>query len=135
MPAYRPHVTFAVAEVVGEAGLRAAERAGGGRLELAMDLLGVFGGDQGVLFLGVTPTQALVAAHAAVHAALPGDGGGPYGHFRPGVWVPHCTLAAGLDGGALGRAVSVLHPVGEVRARIAAWEVVDLPAERPAARG
>jgi 2'-5' RNA ligase len=138
--AYPAHVTFAVADRVGEAAVRAAEAAGatgrsggGGGLEVTLDAMGVFCGDQGVLFLGVTPTTELVAAHGAVHAALDGDGGGPHGHFRPGVWVPHCTLAAGLDGPALGRAVTGLHPVRGIRARVAAWEVVRLTAAGGAA--
>lgn len=128
VPPYPPHVSFAVAETVGEGAVRAAQEGGEGRLRLTLDTLGVFGGDQGVLFLGVTPTEALVATHAAVHRALRGDGGGPYGHFHPGVWVPHCTLASGLDGAALGRAVTALHPLVPVGAHIARWEVVALPA-------
>jgi hypothetical protein len=46
----------------------------------------------------VTAGRELPDAHAAAHAALVGDGGGPYGHFRPGVRVPHRALAIRLGG-------------------------------------
>jgi 2'-5' RNA ligase len=48
----------------------------------------------GVLFLGATPTRELLEFHACIHCAC-----APSPHakwidlYKPGAWVPHCTLA------------------------------------------
>ncbi|SDN45076.1 2'-5' RNA ligase family protein [Actinacidiphila guanduensis] len=121
----RPHITVAVAEriVLGEPGVpgQIADQT----LAVRMESVGVFGGAQGVLFLGVTVTRALLEAHAAVHAAIGGDAGGPFGHFRPDIWVPHCTLATGLDGPAQGEAVALLHPLPLITGHVTGVGLVD----------
>lgn len=124
-PRLRPHVSLAVAETITLTDPSLTARIAGHRLNIRMESLGAFAGPQGILFLGVTVTQALLDAHAAIHASITGDGGGPWGHFRPGIWVPHCTLASGLDGHTLAKAFSLLHPFHELTAQVSTIETMD----------
>ncbi|MFJ9350978.1 2'-5' RNA ligase family protein [Streptomyces sp. NPDC101237] len=124
-PRHRPHISLAVAEAITLSDSSLTRRIARQRLDLRMELVGAFAGPQGILFLGVTVTQPLLEAHAAVHSSMTADGGGPWGHFRPGVWVPHCTLVSGLGGHALGKAVSLLHPFPELAAHVSTIEIVD----------
>lgn len=124
-PRYRPHVTLAAAGTITSTDPSLTGRIAPHHLDIRMESLGAFAGSQGILFLGVTVTQPLLDAHAAVHSSLSGHGGGPWGHFRPGIWVPHCTLASGLDGDALGKAFSLLHPFQELTGHVSTIEIVD----------
>jgi 2'-5' RNA ligase len=63
--------------------------------ELETHGLGVFRGDQTVLFLHVTPSPALDALHAAVLSAVDGIAWTRRAFYAPETWVPHITLAAG----------------------------------------
>lgn len=125
LPRDRPHISLAAAGAITSTGPSLTGRIAPHGLDIRMESLGVFAGSRGILFLGVTVTQPLLDAHAAVHALITGDGGGPWGHFRPGIWVPHCTLASGLDGDALGKAFSLLHPFQELTAHVSTLEIVD----------
>lgn len=72
---------------------------------------GVFAAPEPVLFLAPVVTEALLAGHAALAAALADLPGDP--HYRPGAWVPHVTLAKGGAAGApgwMGRALDCLAP-------------------------
>lgn len=124
-PRHRPHVSLAVAQTITLNDPSLISRIAEQRLDIRMESIGTFAGPQGVLFLGVTVTHPLLDAHAAIHASVNGDGSGPWGHFRPGIWVPHCTLAYDLDGPTLGKAVSLLHPFHELTARVSAIDIVD----------
>jgi hypothetical protein len=132
-----PHVSLAVAPTLTLKDSSLLSRIADQRLGIRMESLGTFAGPQGVLFLGVTVTHPLLAAHTAVHASLhsDGDGGGPWGHFRPGIWSPHCTLATGLDAPALGAAVSLLHPLQELTARVVAVGILETGGASPHATG
>jgi uncharacterized BrkB/YihY/UPF0761 family membrane protein len=59
---------------------------------------------EGALFLGVPATAELLAFHADVHAALAGQLVEHWPYYLPGSWVPHCTLAEGLDKAQAGQA-------------------------------
>lgn len=93
---YGPHLTLTVlpdsapAKVVEAAVFQAART--WNTLPLVLVGLGVFPGPHPVLWAVPVVTDALLAQHEALHAAL-----GPlpvYPHYRPGAWVPHVTLTA-----------------------------------------
>lgn len=100
---HRPHVSLAVAESLTPAAsdpLRSVlgRAITGARLLLTLNSLGTFPGGEGVLFLGVAVAAELLDLHARVHAAIAGQAAGLWPHYLPGGhWVPHCTLAQGLD--------------------------------------
>jgi hypothetical protein len=131
------HVTLAVGEhiAVGDGLIDALEALPGQRL--SFPVLGVFPGDAAVLLLGAQVAPALLDAHAGVHAAIDrksGNGGGIDGPsevdrsgalYKPGSWVPHCTLAMRLDAESLARALRELHPYAGLRAGIRKVGLVD----------
>ncbi len=90
---HRPQVTLAVAEQfeVDDRARSLLEQTPG--TELTMPVLGTFPGEAAVLFLGVTSNAALLNTHAALRAAIASGSAGLWDHYRPGNWVPHCTLA------------------------------------------
>src|SRR4051794_33132573 len=90
---HRPHISLAAArrlspDAVAEAltGLPV-----GHDLTVSMDFVGQFVGR--VLWLGVTPTAALLAHHQAVHDRLAAAGVEVWDLYHPGRWVPHCTIS------------------------------------------
>src|SRR5437773_538706 len=50
---------------------------------------------QVAVFLAPTVTSELLALQAGLHARFSRVGAAPWEHYRPGGWVPHCTLAMG----------------------------------------
>ncbi|SCG78498.1 2'-5' RNA ligase family protein [Micromonospora humi] len=90
---HRPHVSLAVAprldpRQVAEA---LATTVVAAPLRLEFQHAGQFVGR--VLWLGPAPTAELLAHHAVVHERLAGAGIDVVEHYRPGRWVPHCTLS------------------------------------------
>lgn len=95
---YPPHVTLAICPGgTAEDDLRAAVAAatrGWRALPVHLAGLGLFPGDSPVLWAAPVVTEALLARHAALHAALPAALRHP--HCRPGARrVPHVTLRQG----------------------------------------
>jgi 2'-5' RNA ligase len=73
-------------------------------LDVTVAHLGWF--SSGVLFLGVTPTTELLDLHRRVHAASAPSSKAKYiDLYKPGAWVPHCTLATGVSDDAAARAM------------------------------
>ncbi len=91
---YRPHLTLAIVkserplEVAGNLWKSLRDVAG---LPLTLGSLGFFLTERAPAYLAATPTSGLVAVHEEVHAAL--DGTDNWDYYRPGTWMPHCTLA------------------------------------------
>jgi 2'-5' RNA ligase len=65
------------------------------RFEVETHGLGVFHGEETVLFLHVTPAPALRAVHAAVWSAAEGIAADVRPVYAAETWVPHITLAIG----------------------------------------
>ena len=93
-----PHVTLAVYDDV------AAERlkvvldevfAGAAAVRLTFNRLRFFDSVPLVLWAEPAPSQALVDAHAQVHARI--DPAWCRPHYRPGAWNPHCTLGTDVQ--------------------------------------
>jgi hypothetical protein len=50
----------------------------------------------------------------------------PWDHYLPDQWLPHCTLAGGLDAGQMGAAIEVLAGSGlPIAATVDSAAVVD----------
>ena len=95
---HQPHVTLVVADRVVPGGVAAMR---GESLQLVGP--GVFGGDGGFLFLTVAPTRRLVEEQAVLESACEDV----WPDYRPGVWLPHVTLAAGLTDQQLAEGMTV----------------------------
>ena len=95
-----PHVTLAVFNQVAEAALvrRLATFFGeqGPPPLAAFSVLGSFPGS-GVLHCTPTTTLPLLTLHRRLYQAIGRVAAGPYPHYLPGAWVPHCTLAIRLE--------------------------------------
>ena len=92
---YAPHITLAVYDDVDPGRLSAvlAEAfTGASALRLTFTRLRFFDNVPLVLWADPSFSQALASAHARVHARI--DPGLCRPHYRPGAWVPHCTLEA-----------------------------------------
>ncbi|MEW2141850.1 2'-5' RNA ligase family protein [Micromonospora vinacea] len=102
---HRPHVSLMVAprfdrEQVAEAlqGIVVAAP-----LRLDFQHAGQFVGR--VLWLGPAPTPELLAHHRLVHERLAAAGIPLAEHYRPGRWVPHCTLSMRVPNSLMAAAV------------------------------
>jgi 2'-5' RNA ligase len=95
--AYRPHLTLAIIETADQTRVIEALRGPLARvagLPVTLNAVGFFLTGAAPAYLGVTPTSRLLLLHEQVHAAI---GGVPsWDYYRPGSWVPHCTLAMGV---------------------------------------
>ena len=96
----RPHITLAIYDELtcqpcdSELSRFAPQTA---HLRLNFTHLGFFTQPEKVLFLAPTPTSELLDFHAHVHKLLNQQTKAPWEMYQPGQWVPHCTLALGLD--------------------------------------
>ncbi|MFI5839010.1 2'-5' RNA ligase family protein [Catenuloplanes sp. NPDC051500] len=122
---HRPHVSLAAAprldpDVVAEAldGLEV-----GTGHSLSMDFSGQFVGR--VLWLGVTPTEELLAHHRAVHERLAAAGVEVWEHYLPGRWVPHCTVSMRVPNAQMAHAVRRCIEVLPLKATVTGAAVTD----------
>ena len=74
-------------------------------IPLTVPSVGLFPG-VGV-FLAPTVTAELLELHASFHRRFGPLGQAPWDHYRPGVWVPHCTLATDLEPDQFDRALAI----------------------------
>ena len=108
--AARPHVSLAVFDRVDTE--RLSEALGEFAREclpvrLHLGSIGVFPGDEGVVFLAPVVTGELLRLHAAVHRMAPVVAGTRREYYLPGRWVPHCTIAEGLASDDIGATVEL----------------------------
>jgi len=95
---YPPHVTLAIYDNISVGKLRETLRAVFGaraRIRLRFDRLAYFEQPQLVFWAAPEASDPLLHAHAAlhrlIHPSLCRE------HYRPGAWVPHCTLATDVS--------------------------------------
>ncbi len=92
---YRPHITLAVYDKLDAGRADRVIDAVSSRLREPprVRFAGIrhFDGEPLVLWAAPDPHPALDDAHGLVHAMIDPSSCRP--HYRPGAWVPHCTLA------------------------------------------
>lgn len=107
---YRPHVSLGVCDHL-ETDSLAQElstfAASITPFRLSFPNIGIFSTAEGVVFLGVTVTEALLSVHAAFHKIFQKHAGEQREYYTVGQWVPHCTLAFGLSETQIVEAVTV----------------------------
>lgn len=122
---HRPHVSLAAAHQLAPETVAAA-LAGmdvGGGLSVDLEFAGQFVGR--VLWLGVTPTAALLDHHREVHERLTAAGVEVWEHYRPGRWVPHCTVSMRVPNPLMASAIRRCLEVLPIRAAITGAAVTD----------
>ena len=65
-------------------------------IPLQFSAVGIFPTAEGVVFLAPVVTQRLLDVHADFHARMAALGRQSLPYYRPGNWVPHCTVAMNL---------------------------------------
>jgi len=96
---YAPHFTFAIYdtdEISERTREDALDRATCGEtaLRLTFDRIGVFEGPPLVLWADPGSQISLLRMHKAIHDVIDPTLCRP--HYRPGLWVPHCTLGMNI---------------------------------------
>ncbi len=93
---YPPHITFAiydVPEVTREMAVAAMKGVALGRttIEITFDRIRTFDGPRLILWAAPEQKEVLFDMHHRIHSVISPEFCVP--HYRPGNWVPHCTLA------------------------------------------
>lgn len=65
-------------------------------IECLFSSLGIFPGPPAVVFVAPVVTGELLEFNRRCHMVLSDCATGPWEHYLPGHWVPHCTLAQDL---------------------------------------
>jgi 2'-5' RNA ligase len=95
---YPPHVTLAIYDTIPAGKLQETSRVafrGCPPVRLRFDKLAYFEHPQLVFWAAPEPSGSLLRVHAAVHGLI--DPSLCREHYRPGQWVPHCTLATNVS--------------------------------------
>jgi 2'-5' RNA ligase len=122
---HRPHVSLAVAsrlEPLPVAKALAGLPVGEG-LRVDMGFVGQFVGR--VLWLGVVPTAELLTHHRLVHDRLSAAGVDLWDLYRPGRWVPHCTVSMRVPSPSMAAALRRCLEVLPLPATVAGASVTD----------
>jgi hypothetical protein len=107
VPGIRPHLSLAVTDDADGLRQHAPSLAlRGVETGIEMAAVSLFPADQPLLVLAVAPASELVALHARVSAALSAAGVDVWPHYRPGTWLPHCTLSMGVPADVLADALA-----------------------------
>jgi 2'-5' RNA ligase len=122
---HRPHVSLAVAQRIDTTRLEKAHQClAATHLDITLYSPAVFPRN-GVLYLSVVPTRALLRLHKEVHAALEGSLVESWRTYSVDAWVPHCTLAQDFDPTQLARGVELLHDSPIIEAHVETAGVFD----------
>ncbi|SDT75476.1 2'-5' RNA ligase family protein [Actinoplanes derwentensis] len=122
---HRPHLSLAAAHRIDPEAVAAA-LAGfpvGRGLSVSFDFVGQFVGR--VLWLGVTMTPELLDHHREVHDRLAAGGVEIWEHYRPGRWVPHCTISLRVPNPVMAPAIRRCLEYLPIRATITGAAVAD----------
>jgi 2'-5' RNA ligase len=96
----RPHLSIAIYNDLDDESTLFASTAAFAKKEAAIPIcfssVGAFPTDEGVAFLSPTPTSQLLSLHRRFYSALSVFQESSHDYYRPGNWVPHCTVAIHL---------------------------------------
>lgn len=122
---HRPHVSLVAADVLDPEVVAAAldGMPVAPPLRLDFQYVGQFVGR--VVWLGPSPTAELLSHHEQVYARLAAAGIEVYDVYRPGAWVPHCTLSMRVPRPMITEAVRLALEVLPITATITAAAVAD----------
>jgi hypothetical protein len=92
-----PHLSYAVLRAFDVDAVASAVGGlpDGPALDLRFDGVALFPRGRGALLPAATP--ALLARQQAVITAVTGIGADLHWHYRPGRWIPHCSLTTGVS--------------------------------------
>ena len=79
--------------------------------DFTLSSLGIFPGQEGVVFLAPVVTHRLLAVHARFHEEFSKYDNAGMGYYLPGNWVPHCTVAIDLSAAEVTEAVACCREV------------------------
>lgn len=113
-----PHVSYAVLRSWDRDAVTAALAGLGDNtpVELSFDGLGVFRRGRTWLVAGVSAD--VMARQQLVVEAVTATGAGLHKHYRPGIWLPHCSLAPRTRLNELQRVAAAVFDVVPLRARL-----------------
>ncbi len=74
---------------------------------LSIASLGIFPGEQAVVFLAPIASPHLLDLQRQVHQLLQDTGALPSSYYLPGHWTPHCTLATRVPPQFISQAVTI----------------------------
>ena len=113
-----PHLSYAVLRQWDEAAVTDALAAldGGEPVEVSFDGVGLFRRGRTWLLAGVSAD--FVARQQRVVEAVTASGAELHKHYRPGVWLPHCSLAPRATLAQLPAVVATVMDVLPLRARL-----------------
>ena len=90
-----PHVSLSVFDNVDTPKLVDVVRSFAGEthaFNIRLSSIGLFPGEENVVFLAPVVTTELLTLHKRFHARLETAGLRSEPHYLPGAWVPHCTI-------------------------------------------
>ncbi|MGH3727134.1 MAG: 2'-5' RNA ligase family protein [Micromonosporaceae bacterium] len=121
---HRPHLSVTVADWLDVTVVRDALAALPYPTGLPVDLrcVGLFPG--GVLWLGPVVTEELLTLHHEIHRALDRAGIVCWPYYRPGRWMPHCTLAMQVDDHLLGAAARLASDALPISGQLVGMDLV-----------
>ncbi len=113
-----PHVSYAVLRSWEQTAVTAAlaDIAGGAPVDLSFDGIGLFRRGRTWLVAGVSAD--FVARQQRVVEAVTATGAELHKHYRPGTWLPHCSLAPRATLAQLPVVVAAVMDVLPLRARL-----------------
>jgi len=127
-----PHVSLAIWNEIDRDAMAAALTrfaATTPAIDIVFPTVGTFA-STGVVFLAPALNARLVEVHRRCHETFVGLGGGPWPHYAPGAWAPHCTLAQDV-GPTLDRIASLArHAALPLRGRPGAGRARGVPPVR-----
>ena len=107
---YAPHITLAIYDRIERPVLQdafAAMTDAGRAIALRFEAVRDFADDSPVLWAAPGPDPDLDALHEALHRSI--DPARCHPHYRPGAWIPHCTLATTVAAHRMDEALAALN--------------------------
>lgn len=107
---FRPHITLAIFDEIDCDDYKSKIEKiafSSNVTHLHLDHIGIFNKPDIVIFLAPPPGKELLALHKVIHDVLSNHTQGSWELYKPGNWVPHCTLANDLEISDLEQAIGI----------------------------